>query len=111
MLPFIDCLITDYSAIYHDFLLKDKPIWFIPYDYDDYKNQNGFLYDFFKLLPGPNINSFQLLIENLKDLSTDIDKYREQRHRLLNLIHKYRDSSSSKRVFELIQNITVKRTN
>ena len=45
-LPFVDVLITDYSALYHDFLLLDRPILFVPYDYEEFEQQNGFLYDY-----------------------------------------------------------------
>ena len=42
-----DCLITDYSSIYFDFLLTDKPIVFTPFDLVRYKqNERALYFDF-----------------------------------------------------------------
>jgi len=46
-LPLFDLLITDYSSIYMDFLLVDKPVIFFPYDYDFYiKNNRSIIFDY-----------------------------------------------------------------
>lgn len=39
-----DCLITDYSSIYFDFILSDKPIIFAPFDLEQYKEKERALY-------------------------------------------------------------------
>lgn len=46
-----DVLITDYSSIFFEYLLLDRPIIFFAPDYDDYSKQRGFYLDYDKL-PG-----------------------------------------------------------
>ena len=103
LLPFVDVLISDYSALYHDYLLLNRPMIFFPYDYDDFESLNGFLYDYYKNLPGPAVYSFLIFIEELKKLFSNIDDYKNRRIILRNKIHKYKDSNSSARVYKLIE--------
>lgn len=103
ILAFTDILITDYSSIYHDFLLLDRPMLFVPYDYDDYKEQRGFVYDYYEYLPGPAIDSFADFMHELSVAVETPEKYANERERLRDKVHTYQDSHSSKRVAELIE--------
>ena len=62
LIPYVDMLISDYSALYHDFLLLDRPIGFIPYDFDSFSEKNGFLYDYINLMPGKKIDTLKTLL-------------------------------------------------
>ena len=42
ILPAIDLLVTDWCSIEHDYILLNRPILYIPYDYHDFKKNNGF---------------------------------------------------------------------
>lgn len=37
-----DMLITDYSSIFYDFMIFDRPMFFFNYDYDEYEKNIGF---------------------------------------------------------------------
>ena len=102
LLPFVDSLITDYSSIYHDFLLLDRPILFIPYDFEAYQNERGFVYDYYQYLPGPKVDSFEQFKELIKSINDGNDTHVDRRHNLRNLIHEHQDSQSRERVTELI---------
>lgn len=48
-----DLLITDYSSIFFDYLLLNKPVVFYPYDYDTYVTRDRmFQYDYSEFTPG-----------------------------------------------------------
>jgi len=104
-----DILITDYSSIYFDYLLLDRPIIFTLLDIDEYKKNRGFLLeplDFW--MPGPKCNSLeQLKIEIIKSLEDD-KYYKEQRKTIRDIVHRYKDANSSERVWTLIDNLMSK---
>ena len=102
LLPFVDVVISDYSSIYHDFLLLDRPMVFVPYDPDDMADQQGFLYDYFENLPGPAVYTFHEFCDELNAALTGEDRYSDRRAALTEKIHTYRDAESSRRVSELV---------
>ena len=106
MLPFIDALICDYSALYHDFLLLDKPIILVPYDMEDFDKQNGFLYDYKANALGPIVDSLEKLVGQINDsVVNGDDRFRDKRHKLRDKIHTFQDDQSSARVAMLIEKI------
>jgi len=100
-----DMLITDYSSIYFDYLLLDRPIIFTPVDISSYKEKRGFLfepYDFWA--PGDVCVNYDELTSGILQNLTD-DKYSKRRAVIKRLIHKYDDNQSTNRVNELIKTI------
>ncbi|SUB59439.1 CDP-glycerol:poly(glycerophosphate) glycerophosphotransferase [Phocoenobacter uteri] len=70
-----DLLITDYSSIYIDFLMTEKPVLFLPYDIDVYEKYVGFSIDYYKYTPGPKPECMQdFMIDILKLLNSDFYK-------------------------------------
>jgi CDP-glycerol glycerophosphotransferase (TagB/SpsB family)/GT2 family glycosyltransferase len=96
-------LITDYSSVYFDFLLLDRPIVFVPSDRKDYARNRGFLVDDFdKWTPGPKaFNQDQLEAEIEKSVS-DGNYYGTERETVRELVHSYKDANSGKRVWDFI---------
>lgn len=92
-------LITDYSSIYFDYLLLDKPIIFFPFDKEDYfLNQRGIVYDYDDITPGPHVYTTESLINKIDDvLINKRDDYKEERIRVRNLFYKYQDNKSRER--------------
>jgi CDP-glycerol glycerophosphotransferase (TagB/SpsB family) len=105
-----DLLITDYSSVYLDYLLIQKPILFNKVDIEEYKEVRGILlepYDFWT--PGPKVcNQKELQAEIIKLLSNE-NYYSSERTMLLNMFHKYKDGNSCERTWELIYNNYLKR--
>lgn len=106
-----DVLITDYSSVYVDFLLLNKPILFSCPDLEKYKNDRGFIVDDpTVLMPGCLVNTQSSLISNLDLLFNGIDLYKDVREQNISFFHKYKDSNSSERLFkqlELINNSSI----
>lgn len=70
ILPFTDCLITDYSSIYSDYSLMDKEIILFVFDLDDYLSKCTELENYDKFYPGVRAYDFSQL---LKIIETDTD--------------------------------------
>ncbi len=75
-------LITDYSSLYVDFLLLNKPIIFLDYDLEDFSTNRGFLYDFRKVTPGRRALTQKEFLTAIvaKDLTADYETVRDQFH-------------------------------
>jgi len=107
LLPCVDILIADYSSIYHDFLLMDRPILFVPYDYERfYDASGGFVYDYYTNLPGQELGSYDEFEKNIDRYLNEEDLHKQERKELRNKIYKYKDSGSRRRVSNLIKNIS-----
>ena len=102
ILPDIDMLITDYSGIVFDFLLLDKPIAYIPYDFKEFEQERGFMYDFYEHTAGIVLSN-QTELE--KFLSSDSNDFKEKRKQMRDLFHKYQDGKSTQRLFEFINDL------
>jgi len=95
-------LLTDYSSVYFDYLLLDKPIIFTCFDYETYKRKRDFYYDYAEVTPGPKVSNWPEVIEQL-DLLFKGDDWHKSRAKVNNRFNKYQDAFSSKRVFKTIQ--------
>ncbi len=69
--PFLlhsDCLITDYSSIYFDYLLLEKPIILFPFDIADYESKSRELaFDYDEMMIGHRVNSFSELLLSIEN--------------------------------------------
>lgn len=73
-----DMLITDYSSVFFDYGILERPILFYMYDYDAYKNEMRDFYFDIHMLPGPVVKTQEELLKNLENLPEIVEKYREK---------------------------------
>lgn len=105
ILPNMDILITDYSSIFFDFLLTDKPIIFSPFDYEAYSQKDrSFYYDYEDITPGPKCNDWNEVLEHTKIFIDNPDLYAQERKDTKQTFHTYFDKSSE-RVYHEILNL------
>ena len=101
-----DCLITDYSSIYVDYLLTDRPMIFLPYDKDVYLDERGMNFAYDEVTPGPKPETMEEFLECLKQCTDGEDSWRKERHRVNDLLNEVREPCSGKicrRVLKMIQ--------
>ena len=60
-----DCLITDYSSIYLDYMPLERPMIFLPYDLQEELKTSGFVMDYMENTPGLKPASQKEFIEAL----------------------------------------------
>jgi CDP-glycerol glycerophosphotransferase len=102
-----DFLITDYSSIYFDYLLLDRPIIFAPFDLEAYLKQERELYfDYREYTPGPMAKNWDEVLHCLEESLKNPKKYSAQRTHIREKFHQFADGQSCQRVLdELIQQI------
>ena len=104
LLRVADALITDYSSIWVDYLLTNKPIIGFCYDWDDYMKDRGLLYDYNSIFPGPiayNTNELiQALIQTLNGKISYEHQFKHQNSKIM--FHEFDDGNASRRVIETI---------
>ncbi len=100
-----EMLITDYSSLFYDYLLLGKPIIFTPVDLVKYEMDRGFLMESYSnYVPGPIALDQQSLEKEIKKCFNVPHYYKQQRDWMLNFHHRYKDSNSSDRIFDFIEN-------
>lgn len=98
-----DVLITDYSSVYFDYLLLDRPIVFTDKDIDSYMRHRGLMLEPLEFWrPGPNVHTMEALKQEIRN-ALCIDRYKENRKCLLPVVHKYRDGKSTQRLFDFME--------
>ncbi|MGV8108425.1 CDP-glycerol glycerophosphotransferase family protein [Methanospirillum sp.] len=99
----IDCIITDYSSIFIDYLLVDKPIIFLPYDLEAYKKSRGLLFDDYEFwTPGYKVESFNDFLVCLNEVAIGTDKFQESRRKICKQFHYHQTSNSCENIFNFI---------
>ena len=79
LLKITDILVTDYSSIYFDFLLLDRPIIFFDYDREKYVTESRELYfDYESITPGEKVETMEGLIEAIEHAWNQTEEYKNK---------------------------------
>jgi CDP-glycerol glycerophosphotransferase len=98
-----DLLVTDYSSIYMDFLLLDRPIVFYPYDLERYeKKDRGFSHPYDTMTPGKKVFRLADLLEFISKEAWN-DDFKDERRRVRNFAFKYQDFESADRLLKYFE--------
>lgn len=98
-----DALLTDYSSIYFDYLLLNRPIGFMIADIDEYKRKRGFIVDNPELfMPGMKIKTLDELYLFLENFVNGKDKYKKEREKILNFTNEFKTNNNCKTLLEKV---------
>lgn len=100
-----DMLITDYSSIYTDYMLLNKPVVAFQYDRDDYETESrGYSISQDEYMPEKNANTGDELIQKIVEAFED-DTRKSERNKSRDRMFKYLDTQSSERLCESVISI------
>lgn len=98
-----DVLLTDYSSVFYEFLLLDRPIGFSIGDMQSYSR--GFISDNpLEEMPGEKIKNLDDFCGFIKNYLNGIDNYIEERNKIRNKVFKYFDDRNCERLINWIEN-------
>lgn len=109
LLYHVDIIVTDYSSIYVDFLLTQRPILFYAYDIEEYMKTRWLYYKYDEAtLPCTTSHDFETFLQQLKDIDTiqTSSIYQEQYKYILSLFHTYQQWWSCLRLHEAMQKLS-----
>lgn len=96
-----DALITDYSSIYCDFLMLNRPIGFTLDDFEEYENSRGFVFDdFINYLPGQHLYFVKDIFKFVDNVAFGIDEFIEEREKMIPVFCKYTDGRNCEKLAE-----------
>lgn len=99
----VDVLLTDYSSVYYDFLLTQKPIGFVLDDIHEYRDKRGFVVENpLELMPGEKIYNEEEFVGFIKNTCNGIDNYKDERKRINDLANKYQDNKNCERILDFL---------
>lgn len=103
LLHFADALITDYSSVFCDYLLLDRPIAFDVSDIESYSDNRGFVFDKpLEYMPGVKLRNESDFMSFCSDIAQGIDNSRVDRERLKHVYNDYYDGNNCKRFLEAL---------
>lgn len=101
LLNLSDGLLTDYSSVFYDYLLLDKPIGFTESDVEEYEKKRGFAVDPDKFRPGQRIRQqadLRLFIENV---ITGNDAFKPDRKKINLIANRNQNGTNSEQSLKL----------
>jgi CDP-glycerol glycerophosphotransferase len=98
-----EALITDYSSVWTDYLVVDRPVLLLCPDYEEYAATRGFnVPDLRAVAPGPLVEDAAALEGFIADVAAGRDPFRERRIALVDEIGAVREPGASGRLWEAV---------
>lgn len=98
-----DALITDYSSIYYDYTLCNKPIAAVWEDIEEYKQKPGLIdaYEYY-MAGAEKVYTIEDLIGFIQRVADDVDLLANDRRKIRDLVNYSTDGQNARRVVDFI---------
>ena len=98
-----DAMITDYSSIYYDYTLCDRPVAAVWEDIEDYKNNPGLIDNYEYYMSGAEkVYNIDELIGFIERVGQGIDLLADKRREIRDIVNYSTDGKNSQRVVDYI---------
>ena len=99
-----DQLVTDFSSIFVDYLILNRPIAFFQFDESKYHETNGYHLDFHnsEFIPGPLLNKLSDFCDLIDAFESNTDPYEARRQQSIDFFYSHFDNLSSARIWDVI---------
>lgn len=105
----IDLMITDYSSIYMDYLLLNRPIIFLNTDYENFKKDRGILFENEEFwFPGPKVDTVEKLITEINAFMNNNEYYRDERRKFSEIINGKDNNDYDSILYDFILKLKIK---
>lgn len=110
ILNIFDLLITDYSSIYIDFLILNRPIIFLDYDRKIYLETRGLNFDYDVVTPGPKPKDIKEFQDEIFKLLNSTSYFKNERKKMNMFFNDITQKSSYSTLLEIEKEIrTIKK--
>ena len=96
-----DILISDYSSTMFDFSITEKPIRCFGYDYDEYLEKNGLVYDLSSILPCSIMKTEDEIIDSIVNIDYEVECKKTKQFRIT--FAEYAHGDASKKMVDEIE--------
>jgi CDP-glycerol glycerophosphotransferase (TagB/SpsB family) len=105
LLLHVDLLISDYSSVFFDFVFRNKPMIFYPYDFEEYtENSRNLFCDYFNDLTGPFAKNEDELLKLINSSQNDFSskEFLEKFETFKKKYNRYIDGKNCERLYNYI---------
>ena len=97
----VDVLVTDYSSIFFDYLLLDRPVVFFCHDLATYlADERSMYFDYAEMTPGPKVTTVEELAAALALIAAGGDSWRAERERVRSLVFEHTNGRAADRLLD-----------
>ena len=103
LIHYADALLTDFSGVYTDYMILDRPIGFLLDDFEEYGKGRGFVFDNpIDYMPGAIITDSNQFETFLSEIALNIDSTAEKRKKLKHVYNDFFDGKSCERCLKAV---------